>query len=374
MKRAFEGNAIVYCEGAFDTPNGKTAHGLVRRSGRYRILALVDSECSGLDAGEVLDGERNGIPVVNSVEAAVELAKAGSSGEATHLVIGLAPDGGRLSSGAQKAIKRAIKLGLNVDCGLHDFLTEDEELVDLARWYGVVLRDIRKTPPRSLLHFFSGKIEEVSSLKVAVLGTDSAVGKRTTAWELVQSLRDSGHTAELVGTGQTAWMQGARYCIVLDSLINDFVSGEIEHAVWSCWSETRPKVIVIEGQGSLLNPAYPGGYEILAAARPDIVVLQHAPGRRDYDGFPGYPIEPLAHQIKAIEVVSGKPVVAVTVNHEGIPPDMVAEICGEIRVENNLPVFDVLLEGAEGLAEVVASNCSRDGQGQDRQKIPSSVN
>ncbi len=33
-----EGRAIVYCEGAFDTTNGKTAHGLVRRSERYGVV------------------------------------------------------------------------------------------------------------------------------------------------------------------------------------------------------------------------------------------------------------------------------------------------------------------------------------------------
>ena len=94
-----------------------------------------------------------------------------------------------------------------------------------------------------------------------------------------------GTSTELIGTGQTAWMQGVRYGIILDSLVNDFVSGEIEHAVWRAWQEVRPAVIILEGQGSLMNPAYPGGFELLAAGRPDVVVLQHAPGRRDYDGL-----------------------------------------------------------------------------------------
>ena len=81
---------------------------------------------------------------------------------------------------------------------------------------------------------------------------------------LVDALNARGDSAELVGTGQTSWMQGVRYGIVLDSLINDFVAGEIEHAVWSAWTEQAPDVIVIEGQGSLMNPAYPGGFELLA--------------------------------------------------------------------------------------------------------------
>lgn len=349
-----EGNALVYCQGAFNTPNGKTAHGLVRFTRRYRVLSVIDSRHAGQDAGFVLDGKPGGVPVYDSVQSAFQHAR-DSGKSATHLVVGLAPDGGRLSASAREDIKEAVNLGLNVDCGLHDFLSDDSEISDLAAKNGVRIRDVRKTPPRGQLHFFSGKIEEVTALKVALLGTDSAVGKRTTAWKLVQALDHAGVFAQLVGTGQTSWMQGARYCIILDSLINDFVSGEIEHAVWTAWHEAKAEVIVIEGQGSLMNPAYPGGFEILAAGRPDAVVLQHAPARKDYDGFPGYAIQPLAKQIQAIELLSGKPVVAVTINHEGIEPDEIAEVCRSIHKETGLPAFDVLTQGAQGLAEVVWS-------------------
>ncbi|MDZ7612308.1 MAG: NAD-dependent epimerase/dehydratase family protein, partial [Flavobacteriaceae bacterium] len=139
------------------------------------------------------------------------------------------------------------------------------------------VRDVRKTPDRDELHFFTGEIEQVKCLKLAVLGTDSAIGKRTTAWLIVHGFRKAGYKAELIGTGQTAWLQGAKYSMIMDSCINDFVSGEIENAVVSAWKNEKPDVVVIEGQGSLMNPAYPGGFEILAAGRPDYVVLQHAP-------------------------------------------------------------------------------------------------
>ena len=346
-----EGNAIVYCEGAFNTPNGKTAHGLVRFTRRYRVLSVVDSRYAGRDAGDVLDGTPREIPVYATLADAVQAAMA--IAPATHLVIGIAPDGGRLPPDAREDIRRAVESGLRIDCGLHDFLSEDPEIGPLAEEKGVVIRDIRKPPHRSRLHFFSGKIEKVDSLKIAVLGTDSAVGKRTTAWLIVQAFEAAGYTADLVGTGQTAWMQGARQCLILDSLVNDFVSGEIEHAVWSAWSENRPDVIVIEGQGSLMNPAYPGGFEILAAGRPDIVVLQHAPARLDYDGFPGYPIQPLARQIRVIEELSAKPVVAVTVNHEDLAREEIPLICSAIRRVTGLPAYDVLLHGGEGLLGVL---------------------
>jgi uncharacterized NAD-dependent epimerase/dehydratase family protein len=349
MSEMRDGNAIVYCQGAFATTNGKTAHGLIRRTERYRVLSVIDSRYAGRDAGEVLDGVKKGIPVWGNIQTALdESERAGSP--ATHFVMGLAPDGGRLSEEAREDVAEALRSGLHVDSGLHDLLSEDPFLADLAARQGVRIRDIRKSPPREEMHFFCGKIEEVKSLKVAVLGTDSALGKRTTAWILYDAFRDAGLSVAFVGTGQTAWMQGARHCIIIDSLIVDFVTGEIEHAVWRAWDEMRPDVILIEGQGSLLNPAYPGGIEILSAGRPDVIVLQHAPTRKEYDGFPGYPLHPLAQQIKALEIVSGKSVGAVTVNHEGIEPESLGEVCSRISRETGLPTADVLISGASELA------------------------
>ncbi len=352
MSPGFDGRAVVYCDGAFGTPNGKTAHGLVRRTQRYVVLAVLDSRHAGRDARDVLDGKPCGIPVL--ADLATALSHAHDAGTpATHFVVGLAPDGGRLPAAARAEVAAAIRSGLHVDSGLHDFLSDDPELTRLARERGVRLRDVRKPPERGELHFFSGKIEQVACATFAVLGTDSAVGKRTTAWLLVDALRDAGRAAELIGTGQTAWMQGVRYGIVLDSLVNDFVAGEIEHAVWSCWSETDPDAIVLEGQGSLMNPAYPGGFELLAAGRPDAVVLQHAPARKEYDGFPGHPLHPLDVQIRAIELISGKPVVAVTVNHEGLTREETVQACAAIREATGLPAVDALVDGCGAVVDAL---------------------
>jgi len=339
-----EGQAIVYCEGAFGTTNGKTAHGLVRRSERYRVLSIVDSKHVGRDAGEILDGKSAGIPVLGSLQSALNQARRNRH-PATHFVVGLAPDGGRLPGEARGVVSEAIRSGLAIDSGLHDYLSEDLEIARLAEHHKVRIRDVRRPPDRKHLHSFSGKIAEVESFRIALLGTDSAVGKRTTAWVLVDALRAAGHTAELIGTGQPSWMQGARYGIVLDSLINDFVSGEIEHVIWRCWMERLPEVMLLEGQGSLMNPAYPGGMELLAAGRPHVIVLQHAPARTHYDEFPRYPLHALEKQIKAIEVLAEKRVVAVAVNHEGLSPSQAREACARIRKSTGLPAVDVLLDG-----------------------------
>lgn len=348
-------NAIVYCQGAFNTTNGKTAHGLVRFTERYTVVAVVDAKYSGQDAGMVLDGKNFNIPIVSSVTEAIDVGKTKNM-PIDHLVIGLAPDGGKLPTSAIAEIKVAIQNGMNIDSGLHDFLSDNSEIAKLSTEHNVTIRDIRKPPTRDKLHFFCGKIEQVNSLKIAVLGTDSAVGKRTTAWLIVHGLRAQGISAEMVGTGQTAWMQGAKHSVIFDSLVNDFVSGEIEHAVWSAWNDSKPQVIVIEGQGSLMNPAYPSGLEILAAGRPDVVILQHAPRRKEYDGFPGYPIQPLHHQIQAIEVVSGKPVVAITLNHENLSSQEIPGVCATMEDVVGLPVIDVLVDGADKLIEVLRSH------------------
>lgn len=335
-----DGVAIVYCDGAFSRPDGKTAHGLVRFTRRYRVAAVIDAELAGQDAGTVLDGRPRDIPIVLDLEAARAVVP-----DATHFVIGLAPDGGRLPARARAVVSVALEAGLDVDSGLHDFLSEDPVIGPRAAALGRKIRDVRKPPHRDSLHHFSNEIENVDSVVIAVLGTDSACGKRTTAWMLVDALQAAGRTAEMIGTGQTAWMQGARHGFILDSTVNDFVAGEIAHAVLSAWRQSRPDFIIIEGQGGLMNPAYPGGVEILAAGRPRAIVLQIVPGRVEYDGFPGYAIQPLDHQIRALEMVGNRPVIALTVNHEGIEVDQVDALCRSLAEQTGLVCCDPVVHG-----------------------------
>ncbi len=353
-----EGTAVVYCEGAFTTSNGKTAHGLVRYTKRYNVMCVIDSLNSGKNAAVLVGKKDTDIPIVPNLKEAAKYAEE-SKMKLTHFVIGLAPDGGRLDEVTRQAILEAIQMGLNVDSGLHDYLSDDSEIKKLAKTRNVTLRDVRKPKPVKDLHFFTGKIEEVQSVIIAMLGTDSAVGKRTTARLLVEALIEEGYKAEMIGTGQTAWMQGTKYGIILDSIINDFVAGEIENAVHSAWINEKPHFIVLEGQGSLMNPAYPGGFELIAAGRPDMIILQHAPARMYYDGFPDHVIHPLHKQIKALELISGKQVVAVTVNHEDMTHVEVDKFCRQIIMDHDIPAYDVVQSGALKLAKYIANISNR---------------
>jgi uncharacterized NAD-dependent epimerase/dehydratase family protein len=354
MAHTIDGKALVFADGAFNTPEGKTAHGLVRFTQRYEVMGVIDHVYAGKDSGMVLDGRTNDIPIFETLDEAMHLL--GTENQPRTLVVGLAPDGGRLPSEAKATLKAALEKGLNIDSGLHDFLYKDKTLMAIAEKNGCRVRDIRRTPDRDELHFFTGKIEQVDCLKIAVLGTDSAIGKRTTAWIIVHAARKAGLKAEMVGTGQTAWMQGAKYSMIMDSCINDFVSGEIEHAVYEAWKNESPDVLLIEGQGSLMNPAYPGGFEILAAGRPDAAILQHAPKRKEYDGFPGYRLHSLPEQINAIETLAGKSkVMAVTLNHERMAKDEILQACEVITKETGLPAFDVLEFGGDKLITLIKS-------------------
>jgi uncharacterized NAD-dependent epimerase/dehydratase family protein len=268
-------------------------------------------------------------------------------------VIGLAPDGGQLPSTARAAVGAAIAAGLHVDSGLHQFLGDDPEFAALAAAHQVRIRDVRRPPDRSQLHFFSGKIDQVKAPRLAVLGTDSAIGKRTTTVRLNQALNAAGIRSEMIGTGQTSWLQGVRYGLLLDSLINDFVTGEIEHAIYQAWINEHPAVILLEGQGSLAHPAYPGGFELIGAGRVDGVILQHAPSRRVYDGFDNYPMGSLDREIQLIELLAQRPVIALTINHENMTREEVESTVAAYEQRYQRPTVDVLWHGCDKLVAAV---------------------
>ena len=340
--------AVVMCEGNFGNANGKTAHGLVRYSDLYEVVAVIDSTLAGRDAAEVLDGKPRGIPLVRSLEDALALPR-----RPTHLVMGVATDGGKIPEGYKPVIRKAIESGLHVVAGLHEKLNDNAELVALAKRHGVTLSDVRTVPPKEEQHFFTGKIEEVTCPVIAVLGTDSAIGKRTTARVLVKALNEAGYKAVFVGTGQTGRLQGAKYSIILDSLVNDFLTGEIEHVTWSAWKDEDPDIIVLEGQGGLTHPGYPGGYELICGGRVKGVILQHAPGRAFLDGFPQYPMGDPARDIAIAETLSGHPLVAITLNHENLTREDVEGWKKRLGERFGKPVTDVLWDGPGPLVETV---------------------
>lgn len=343
------GTAVVYCEGNFGEIDGKTANGLVRESELYEILSVIDSTKAGRDAGEVLDGRRRSIPVVADLEEAIDLA----GDVPDFFIFGMAPASGLLSPAERRAILGAIGRGMNVVNGLHEFLNDDPEFVAAALANGVTIYDVRRPRDKKALRLFSGRIAEVSCPVIAVLGTDGAIGKRTTATILVHTLASRGLNATLVGTGQTSLIQGARHGVALDAVPSQFCSGEVEAAVVDAFEQDRPDVIIVEGQGALSHPAYLSSTFILRGSRADAVILQHAPARRYLSDFPGVEMPTPESEIALIEQFGDTKVIGLTLNHEGMTGAEIDAAIDRYEAELGIPVTDPLARPSARLVRMV---------------------
>ena len=339
-------NAIVLTDGLLMTSDAKTAHGLIRGTERFDIIGLVDGEANaGKDAGELLDGKHRGIPVFATMEAALENLK-----NVDCLIIGIATVGGVLPSNMLALIYDAVKKGISVVNGLHEYLNDKADLVAIAASTGAVLTDVRKPKSRADLHFWDGAIFKVTAPIVAVIGMDCAMGKRTTARMLKQACNAEGMKAEMIYTGQTGWLQGGKYGFIFDSTLNDFVSGELEHAIVSCWKDTQPDILFLEGQSALRNPSGPCGIELLISGNAKQVVLIFAPKRKYFDNEAHWgEIPSVASEIELIEKLGSK-VIAVAINTENCTDEEAFDYQKAYTASLGLPV---LLPIQEGVAPII---------------------
>lgn len=339
--------AIVLTNGFLQTPFAKTCHGLLRGSDRFEVLAVIDNQHTGADAGEVMDGKPLGIPVYGDVATA--MAHFGAA--VTTCVMGVATSGGYLPDSIKVAIESAIRHKLSVVSGLHTFLSDDPHFSSLAAEYGVSITDVRKPRPRNQLKFWSGEIYQVQTPKIAVLGMDCAVGKRTTCRFVMEMCRKNGIATEMIYTGQTGWMQGYPHGFIFDSTVNDFIGGEVERAIVECARESKPELILIEGQSALRNPSGPCGAEFLLSGNAKGVILQHVPGRKHYEDTPAI-IPPVASEIALIQSY-GASVLAVTLNEEGMSDAEMTDYQRTLQQELGLPVVRPLKEGVEKLLPAI---------------------
>lgn len=342
-------SAIVYCQGNFGRVDGKTANGLVRHSEAFRIVSIVDGTRAGQDSGQILDNAPNGIPVVCDLDAAIRRETVVPD----TLIYGMAPSSGKLSADDRAVVLEAIGHGMNIVSGLHEYLADDPEIATAARVGQVWIRDIRKPKPSKDMRLFDGSIARVGALRIAVLGTDCAIGKRTTATVLADALNEAGIRTILVGTGQTGLMQGARFGVAMDAVPPQFCCGELEGAVVAAFEAEAPDVILIEGQGALSHPAFCTSAFILRGSQPDAVILQHAPGRPHRCDFPQMPMPDPADEIALIEAFAPTRVIGLTLNHEGMAPDEIAPAIGEWSVALGLPVTDALARPRTELLKMV---------------------
>jgi uncharacterized NAD-dependent epimerase/dehydratase family protein len=351
--------ALILTQGLFKSSNAKTAHGLIRGTARFEILGVVDLVNAGRDAGTLLDGRERGIPIHRHLAEALAAAPR----RPEFAIVGIATPGGVLPDALRATLAEALEAGLSIVNGLHDLASEDPILVEAAKRSGAQIIDIRRPRPFRELSFWTGRIREVGAPRLAVLGTDCALGKRTTCGMLLEACRGAGMAAEMVYTGQTGWLQGLKHGLILDATPNDFVSGELENAIVACWEETRPELILIEGQSGLRNPTGPCGAELLLSAGAEAAILQHAPARTFYKGA-----EQLEARIPAvadeIELIGryGTRTLGVAINEAGLRPERAVGIREELERELGLPVALPLQEGVGRLMEAVRGYAAAGGK------------
>lgn len=347
--------ALVLCDGYFGHNTGKTANGLVRHSKRFAIVGVIDHTKAGRDAGEILDGTHRGIPIVADVREGIERCHPDA------LVIGVATFGGYIPKEFRPVIRDAIEHGLNVYSGLHEYLNEDPEFAGLAKEHGIKLVDVRRPRPLREAQQFSDRSKHLPCLRIPVLGTDGSIGKRTCALLLTDALNAAGIAATFVATGQTGLLQGSPYGVPLDSIKGDFMVGELEAEIVRAAEETRPKVIVIEGQGSISHPAYVAGTRaIIMASMPSGIVMMHAPARRTRNfrrDVVAWPMPTPKEEIEWLEFytrIAGRGrVIAIGLNHENMTREQVEATVKEYEAAYGLPTADPLWHGCSKFVDAV---------------------
>ena len=343
---------VILAEGALDWQTAKTAVGVLRYS-PDTVLAVIDSAHVGQDAATALgdpDGPGKGVPVVASVRDILDQRP-------DTLLIGIAPIGGALPDAWRGELLAGLAAGLTLVSGLHVFLGDDPELAQAAREHGATIWDVRRPPQELAQRIRTGAPHRAGSHVVSFIGSDCNVGKMTASVELDHLARRRGLNSVFAATGQTGIMvSGAG--IPVDRFICDFEPGAVEGMVLD-FTE-RYDWVFVEGQGSLIHPAYSAvTLGLLHGAAPDVMILCHHAGRTHIHGY-DTPIPPLS-QVRAIYETAAAwlkpaPTVAVALNTYGLSDAEARAAVEATKRETGLPTSDPVRFGCDPLLDALLAS------------------
>ena len=345
MKSARDARRLcILAEGAFEPESAKTGTGVIRYGSR-QVVAVIDSQQAGKDVGDVI-GAGRGIPIVKDIREALHH-------EPDAVLIGIAPRGGQLPEAWRWQLRFAIEHGLAIINGLHVLLHDDPALVALAAQHDVDLWDVRI--PRPDEQVATGAPHRPGTRTVLFVGSDCSIGKMTAALELHAAAVRRGWSSKFVATGQTGIIiEGDG--VPLDRVIGDFMPGAIEREVLAA-GEAHDWVWV-EGQGSLLHPAYaPVTLALVHGARADAMVLVHKPDRTVIRGY-DRPIPPLPEIIRIYEEaaswVQPARVRAIALNTFNLDEAVARRAVEAAEASTGLPTSDPVRFGANGLVQALS--------------------
>ncbi len=329
---------LVLAEGySGDDHYGKTTYGVIRY-GADPVVAVLDSE----RVGEAVEG----VPVVGSVADALPY-------EPTTALVGVAVAGGRLPPVWRGLLRDAVVAGLDVEAGMHEFLTDDAGLAALARERGVELRDYRRPPAD--LSVPTGENLTHGAAVVLTVGSDCAVGTKTGAVVLDRAARARGLRSVFVPTGQTGIMI-AGWGIAVDAVVSDFLAGAAERLVVE--GARRGDLLFVEGQGSIVHPQFSGvTLGLYHGAAPHVLVLVHRAGDTEIEGVPGHVIPPLPDLVDLYErlALPARPagVAAIALNTGRLGEEAARKAVAAVTEETGLPTDDPVRFGPDRLLEAV---------------------
>jgi uncharacterized NAD-dependent epimerase/dehydratase family protein len=330
---------LILAEGfSADSHYGKTMHGVLRYR-REDVVAIIDST----RVGEI----ELGVPIVGDVEAA-------SAFDPQVALVGVATQGGRFPPAWRELLRACIAQGLSIENGLHEMLGDDPELRPLADAAGVELRDLRRPPTG--LDCTTGANLEVDATIVLTVGSDCAIGKMTVSLELDRAAQARGLQSVFVPTGQTG-IAIAGWGIAVDAVVSDFLGGAAEELVVE-GRRRGGELLLVEGQGSLVHPAYSGvTLGLYHGSAPHGLVLCHRAGATEIEGAPGHPIPPLTELVELHErmALPRRParVVALALNTAGLDDGAAAEAIAAASAETGLHASDPVREGPDALLDAV---------------------
>jgi D-glutamate N-acetyltransferase len=330
---------LILAEGKSRDPHyGKTARGVIHY-GPHPVVAMLDST----RAGETY----RGIPIVATVNDALCF-------NPTTALVGVATQGGRFPPEWRELLRSCISKGLDVENGLHEFLGDDEELAELARRHRVELRDLRRPPAD--LSVPTGENLQVDADIVLTVGSDCAIGKKTVAVELDLEARRRGLASIFVPTGQTG-IAIAGWGIAVDAVISDFLAGAAERLVVE-GAARGGKLLFVEGQGSIVHPAYSGvTLGLVHGAAPHAYVLCHKAGATVVEGYPDHPLPALPNLVELYErsslPVRPASVAAIALNTAELADEEARRAIDESHAETGLPADDPVRFGAGPLLDAV---------------------
>ena len=325
---------LILADHDFGVMTSKTANSVIRYH-PTRVMAVLDRLLAGQTAQQVL-GFGGDIPVVASVGEGLALG-------ANAILIGIAPEGGRLPDEWRDWLRQALEAGCDIVSGLHTFLADDPLLAETAREHHCTITDARKPPTD--IPVATGLARDVAALVVLTVGTDCNVGKMTAQLQLVQQLNARGLRTRFVATGQTGIMIEG-WGIAVDAVVADFIAGAAEQLVLR--GSKGADVVLVEGQGSINHPGYSGvTLGLLHGSCPDAMILCHQPTREylgDYREASWMKIPPLSEYVRLYEsaarAVHPTRVIGIALNTYDLDDAAARAACDAAARETGLPATD----------------------------------